>query len=309
MSRKIVIVTDPGIDGAFAVALALCDPQLEVLGLAATAGNVPPDLATRNIHIVVEQLDPARWPRLGAALPAEYERYNLELHGPDGLGGVDFPCARLHHPATSDKLVAELVRNYPHEVTVLVLGPATVVARALDRDPELATLVDRIIVLGGTRHEPGDATACSDFHFSSDPLAARQVLRSGATITLLPLDVTTKLVLSPTELPWLLSATSRVGRFLGKVVPNGIGPSASHRGIEGVVLNDVVGVAVAALPDVVTTKSIYCDVETRGELTRGACVFDTRWSCREKPNVDVATSLDVAKVRQYVLHTLTAVEA
>ena len=73
MTRKLVIVADPGIDGAFAIALALHDPQLDVLGLAATAGNVTGEQATKNVHILVEQLDPPRWPRLGTALPVEYE--------------------------------------------------------------------------------------------------------------------------------------------------------------------------------------------------------------------------------------------
>ena len=68
MARKIIIVADPGIDGAFAIALALHDPELDVLCVAATAGNVPADQATQNVHILVQQLDPPRWPRFGAAL-------------------------------------------------------------------------------------------------------------------------------------------------------------------------------------------------------------------------------------------------
>src|SRR6266852_5780842 len=73
MTRKVVLVTDPGIDGAFAVALALLDPDLEVLGLAATAGNVPWEQATRNVQILVEQIDPPRLPRLGTAPAIEYD--------------------------------------------------------------------------------------------------------------------------------------------------------------------------------------------------------------------------------------------
>ena len=67
MARKVVLVTDPGIDGAFAVALALLDPDVDVIGLAATAGNVPWEQATRNVQILVEQIDPPRLPRLGTA--------------------------------------------------------------------------------------------------------------------------------------------------------------------------------------------------------------------------------------------------
>src|SRR5437763_9255305 len=119
MTRRVVLVADPGIDGAFAITLALFDPDLEVLGLAATAGNVPAEQATRNVHILVEQLDPPRWPRLGAALSVEYEVDGTRLHGPNGLGGVDFPCAQLANPHPSDKLLTDLVRLHPKEVTVV----------------------------------------------------------------------------------------------------------------------------------------------------------------------------------------------
>src|SRR5262245_5214095 len=102
MAQPVIIVADPGIDGAFAVALALQDPSLDVLGLAATAGNVNPEQATKNVHVLVEQLDPPRWPRLGAALTVEYDTDGRILHGPGGLGGVDFPVAKLHHPHPSD---------------------------------------------------------------------------------------------------------------------------------------------------------------------------------------------------------------
>src|SRR5271155_610152 len=105
MAHKVVVIADPGVDGAFAVALALFDPNVEVLGLAATAGNVTAEQATRNVQTLVEQLDPPRWPRLGAALPVEYDMDGTRLHGPNGLGGVSFPCAELHHLHPSDKLI------------------------------------------------------------------------------------------------------------------------------------------------------------------------------------------------------------
>ena len=73
MMRKVVLVTDPGIDGAFAVSLALLDPELDVLGVAASAGNVSAEQATRNVQTLVEQIDPPRWPRLGASWPKDGE--------------------------------------------------------------------------------------------------------------------------------------------------------------------------------------------------------------------------------------------
>src|SRR5262249_24584824 len=132
MGHPIVILADPGIDGAFAVCLALSDPSLEVLGLGATAGNVSADKATENVQVLIEQTDPQRWPRLGAALPVEYDVDGGTLHGPGGLGGVSFPVSTLHHPLSAEKLITDLVRQRPKEVTVITLGPLTVLARALD---------------------------------------------------------------------------------------------------------------------------------------------------------------------------------
>src|SRR6266478_4185681 len=128
MARKVILLADPGIDGAFAISLALNDRNLDVLCLAATAGNVPAAQATQNVHILVEQMDPPRWPRFGAALPVEYDVDGTRLHGPGGLGGLTFPCAELHHLHPSDKLIVDLARQFPKEIDVIVLGPLTVLA-------------------------------------------------------------------------------------------------------------------------------------------------------------------------------------
>ena len=73
MAQKTILIADPGIDTAFAIALALHDPMIDVIGLIASAGNVSADQATQNIHILVNQIDVPKWPRIGAALPVNYE--------------------------------------------------------------------------------------------------------------------------------------------------------------------------------------------------------------------------------------------
>lgn len=300
MVRKIVLVADPGIDGAFAIALALHDPEIDVLGLAATAGNVAADQATCNVQILTEQFDPPRWPRLGAAPPVKYDVDGTRLHGPGGLGGASFPCAQLHHQHSSDKLLSDLVRQFPREVTVVALGPLTVLARAFDRDPELPVLVQRLVCVGGAWHEPGNASAIAEFHFYCDAISARQVLRSGAPITLIPLDVTRKFVFSPTDLLELPSPESRTCRFLRQIVPCGIRMTSNLYGIEGFHLKDVLGVAAVTLPSVLTTKPMRVDVETIGELTRGMSVVDARPEHPGKPNVDLAVGVDMPPIREYI---------
>jgi inosine-uridine nucleoside N-ribohydrolase len=304
MARKIILVADPGIDAAFAVALALFEPELEVLAVVATAGNVRSEQATRNVHILIEQFDPPRWPRIGAALAVEYDRDAADLHGPDGLGGVSLPCAQLHHPHPGDKLIADLVRQWPDEVTIVLLGPATVLARAFDRDPELARMVARIVFVGGAWHDPGDVSALAEFHFWCDPLSARQVLQCGAPVTLIPLDVTRKLIFSPADMRALPSEETRTGQLLRKVVPHGLAPTAGRFGIEGIYLDAVIGLVALARPSAITTRPMVANVETRGELTRGMSVFDARWAPEGRPNIDLAIGLDLTAARQYIHKTM-----
>jgi inosine-uridine nucleoside N-ribohydrolase len=302
MAQKVVLLTDPGIDGAFAITLALFDPEIDLIGLAAAAGNVSAEQATRNAQTVVEQLDPPRLPRFGTAPPVAYDSDGTRLHGPGGLGGVQFPCAQLHHKLASDKLVADLVRQHPKEVTVVALGPLTVLARAFDRDPELPTLMRRLVCLGGAWHEPGNASAVAEFHFYCDPPAARQVLRCGAPTLLIPLDVTRKLLFSPSDLLQLPNPESRACRFLREIVPFGIGATSNLFGVEGLFLSDVLGVAAVALTGAISSRPMAVDVETRGELTRGMSVMDPRPG--PKPNVDLAVGVDVQAVRDYMTRIL-----
>ncbi len=306
MARKLIIVTDTGIDGAFAVALALNDPDLDLIGLAATAGNVSAEQATRNVHALIGLFDAPRWPRLGAALPADYGIDAVKLHGIGGFGGVDIPCAQLHHPHPSDKLLLDLIHLNPKETTVVLMGPATTFARALDRDAELGKSIERLIVIGGSWQEPGDASAVAEFHFFCDPPAARQVLRCDAPITLLPLDATRKMLFAPTELLSLPESGSRTTQFLRHIVPQGIAGAASLFGIEGFYLQDVLGLLPLVLPEALTTKTVSVDVETQGELTRGMSVFDLRWGTDSEANVELVTGVDVSAAKKYVQRILSS---
>ena len=304
MPRKVVIIADPGIDTAFAAALALNDPDIDVIGLLPTAGNVSADQSTANVHTIIDIVDPPKWPKLAAALPAKYEVDGIALHGPGGLGGVTFPCAMRHtlHPA--DKILCELARENPREITVVNLGPLTTLATALDRDPELPTVLDQTVIVGGCWREAGNSGPVAEFHIHLDPDAAQRVFRAELHPLLVPLDVTRKLIFSPTDLLELPNPESRTCRFLRQIVPLGIRASSNLYGIEGFHLKDVLGVAALAVPAAVTSDAHHVDVETRGVLTRGMTVVDTRPTPAGPPNARVATGVAVADVREYILKTL-----
>ena len=157
--------------------------------------------------------------------------------------------------------------------------------------------------VGGAWHEPGNASAVAEFHFYCDPLAARQVLTCGAPVTLIPLDVTRKLLFSPSELLDLPAPESKTCRFLREIVPYAIGATSNLYGLEGFHLKDVAGIVAVALPGALSTRPMVVDVETRGELTRGMSVVDNRRLRSGSPNVEFALGIDVDAVRDY-MHTL-----
>lgn len=294
MARKVIIDCDPGIDDAVALALALGDPRLEVVAVTATAGTVSSEQSIRNVQALVERLDPVRHPRLGAAVVAEsaYATEPRLLHGEDGLGNTGYSVSRLQHLPSADKLIGDEVRAAVDEVTILCLGPLTNIARALRRDANLAQQINRLIIVGGSVAAGGNATAAAEYHMHWDPESARQVFQSSVAKTLVPLDVTRQLSLTLSGLHELPGETTRVGAVLRPLL--GYYFRAHHQllGRESIQLHDVAGVIAALQPNLFQTVDMYGDVETRGEITLGATVFDRRSSPGARPNMDVAMEMD-----------------
>jgi purine nucleosidase len=165
-------------------------------------------------------------------------------------------------------------------------------------------LVQRLVIVGGTHHEPGNAGPVSEFHVFCDPKAARQVLHCGAPITLIPLDQMRRVLFSPADLLGMPAEGSPALRFLRQIVPFGIAASASLYGIEGFSLQDVLGVVAVARPDALRTRRVHVDVEVQGELTRGMTVFDQRAWQSAAPNVDFVHEVETPLVREYIKEVL-----
>ncbi|MCA9186481.1 MAG: nucleoside hydrolase [Pirellulaceae bacterium] len=298
MARKVIIDCDPGIDDAVALCLALFDPRLEVLAVTATEGNASADQTTRNVQAVIEQLDPPRYPRLGVASPIEIPppTFAWKLHGNDGLADIGYRVSELHHQHLSEKVICDVVRSSPDQVTIIALGPLTNLARALRRDPELATMIGQIIMMGGTVDGIGNVTPTAEFNIYYDPESARTVFQSATTKTLVPLDVTRKVTLFLDFVDQLPEETSRAGKFLRDILTYSFRVHRQNFGMEGIQLHDVVAIMLALHPELFETEPMAGDVETQGELTKGATVFDRRPRPEWQQNMEVATLVDVPAV-------------
>jgi len=306
MARKVILDVDPGIDDAVALCSALFDPRLQVVAVTAVGGNVSPEQATRNVHALVEQLDPPRWPRIGAALEPEHglPTDNRHIFGADGLGNANFPYVEPHHQHPADKVIADEIRSAPDEITLVALGPLTNIAAAFRRDPMLAAQLGRLVIMGGAVRVPGDITPAAQFNIYSDPEAAREVFRSATTKTLIPLDVTGQIVMAFDLLNSLPEDHTRAGQVLHKILPFAFRSYRERLGVEGIHLHDAVALTAVTNPELFEMREMAADVETTGELTRGATVFDRRAQREWRMNMEVAMEVDAAAVMDNIIRTL-----
>jgi purine nucleosidase len=289
-----------------ALCMALFEPSIEVVAVTAVGGNCPAAQATRNVQAIIEQLDPPRWPRVGAASPPDNDlpvdgRY---LHGSDGLGETNFDVAELRSRHPSEKIIADTIRAVPNALTIIALGPLTNIARAFGRDPELQSLVGEIVMMGGSVSGPGNITPTAEFNIYCDPPSAQAVFRSHSTKTLVPLDVTNRLVLSFDLLNHLPDESTKVGGFLRKILTPAFRNYRQRFGLEGIHVHDSVALMAAIHPELFSTEAMAGDVETTGELTTGATVFDRRRTPAWRHNMDVVVDLDLPAVTDRILQAL-----
>lgn len=194
MRTPVIIDTDPGLDDAVAILYALRAPAFEVLGLTTLAGNVGLDRTTANAGSILALAGSSAPVIRGAAAPLHRAPFPAtEVHGADGLGGVDLPVPR--YPAQEDAvewMARTLETRAPASVDLLALGPLTNVARLLAERPGAARRLRRIIAMGGAVDDPGNVSPRAEFNMAADPEAAAAVLSAGLNLVLVPLDVTRK---------------------------------------------------------------------------------------------------------------------
>lgn len=306
MTRKIIIDTDPGIDDAVALTSALFDPRLEVLAVTATAGTVTADQATSNVGAIISTLDPPLYPRIGRASPPEDASVSNDkfLNGSCGLGEFSVGETQRQHLPNSEKVIAELLRQYPDEITLVCLGPLTNLARLCRRDPAVIKLIDKIVVSGGAFRAAGNATAVAEFNLHFDPVSASDVFASPTTKSLLPLDVTQEISFGLELLEQLPPKSTRAGNLLHQILPYAFRAAHQRLGRELLPLLDATTIASVVEPELFQWTEMAGKVETQGLLTCGMSVFDLRLRPEWNANMEVALSADVDAVKGLVRRSL-----
>lgn len=272
--RRVIIDTDPGVDDAFALLLAMRSPELHIEAITPVAGNVPLELTLPNALRMVEIAGRTDIPvAAGANGPLERRLVTATYaHGENGLGGAVFPAPKLKPVADPAALFTrQIVRKYPGEVTLVTLGPQTNLATALAADPGLAKLIKEVVMMGGSL-SGGNVTPAAEFNIYVDPEAARIVFQSGIPIRMVGLDVTRKTALTQAHVQRLEAASTPVSEAAALIARNTIDQNRAQGYLGGPNMHDPLAMAAFLDPSLLTWKDYYVDIETKGELTAGETV-------------------------------------
>lgn len=312
MAQKLIIDADPGIGDAFAILTAFVDSSIELLALTATAGSVSGQQATRNLQFLTDLIDPLKHPRIGSSIGpvanihGQSDLPTIHDHvGHDGLGDLPINVPDLHNRRESTKLLTDLVREFPHEVRILTLGPLSNLVAAAELDPEFPALVESVVIHGGVLGV-GDVSPVAEFNFAADPIAAENVLNWPTPCSIVPLDPDQQGALTFEDVEALteLIGDQKNSPTLTSLLQYECRTNHRLLGQEGISLAAVSALAVACRAESFQAEPVMANVETTGQLTTGMLVMDRRPRIAATSSVDVVTKVDGPGVVDYFSRSL-----
>ena len=284
--KRVIIDTDPGIDDAAALFLALASPELSVEAITTVYGNGPVEISTQNTIRILNAAGRLEIPVYqGAARPLLREPtpgWASQVHGPDALGNTISPQPASPYPVAGRPAALEIIERVmaaAGEITVLALGRMTNLALAISLEPGLACSVAEIIVMGGAVAVPGNASPVASANLYEDPEAASILYNSGAPLVQVGLDVCNQVEIPASQLLQIEQAGTAITGLLSAATPflqSYYRSQGLLRERDGVRYNDLSAVAYAIDPTLFQGKEYPVTIETHSEPARGQTVVDRR---------------------------------
>ena len=271
--QRVIIDTDPGVDDVMAILLTLNSPELKVKTLTVVPNNVDKQQNLKNALRLTSLAGRCDLPVAGGAQhPLNQKLITAQFwHGKNGLAGVELPPTKCKADSRfGPDLIIELAHKYPHEVTLIPVGPLTNIALAVSKDPSIVTLVKDVVIMGGSI-TGGNVDGAAEANIYGDPEAAAIVFNAGWMVTMVGSDVGERTLITRKYLADLQSLHGPESDFIAKLADFYLTRSEKS-GYQGAAMYDPLAVGVVIDPKLVTLKDMHVDVETRGEFTRGETV-------------------------------------
>ena len=287
-AHKVILDVDTGVDDALALLAAVNDPLVDLLAVSCVSGNTDVHQVVGNTLKVLEIAGATEVPvAKGASCPLLEERRHAEhFHGSDGMGDLGLgPSAR----GPVDRPAIEFVRHLLIEseessVTLVCLGPLTNIALLLRAHPEVASSIDRIVMMGGAVNG-GNATAVAEFNVWADPEAASIILTSELPVTMYGLDVYHQATVAYQDVQKLRTSGDPVSELAARLLEHlrmASDPNVEVVGSDRVGIGDAGALFCAIRPDLLTTRFLPVGVELSGHFARGQTVTDLRYRSGEQ---------------------------
>lgn len=307
--RPIIIDCDPGLDDAINLFLAMSSPaELEILGITAVAGNVPLELTQRNACIVRDIAGHTEVPVFaGCARPLQRELITAEnVHGKTGLGGLEIvaPRRRVEEQHAVDFIIETLLARPDDSTTLVLTGPLTNAATAIIRDRSIVGKIADIVLMGGAMREAGNYSPSAEFNILLDPDAAEIVLQCGRPITMLGLDATHQVQVSPAQRDRVSRINNDPGRAALAMLDFYLQHDTERFGSAGAPLHDPCTVAWLLQPELFVTRRCHVAVETQSELTIGHTAVDFWGVTGRAANVAWVYQVDAAGLFDLLIERL-----
>ena len=300
--KKLILDLDTGVDDALAISYALGSPEVELIGITGTYGNVLVEQGVRNALAVTDLLGHPEV-KVYQGLPHSSTTDHFEvlpisafIHGKNGIGDADIPdSSRSVETESAVDFIIDAVKTYGKDLIYVPTGPMTNIEAALKKAPEIKDEIGRIVLMGGALTVPGNCNACMEANISQDPEAADYLFRSGAPTTMVGLDVTLQTLLTYKETRRWRDLGTKAGTFLADMTDfyiKAYETTAPHLG--GCGLHDPLAVGVAVDPTLVTTLDINMKVDVEGP-TRGRTIGDETRLNDPVKTMKVAVGVDVPR--------------
>jgi len=302
MATKIIMATDPGIDDAAAITIALNHPDLDLQLLTTVAGNVTVDKTTLNA-LKLTRFFNSNVPVAGGAPQPLLKPFEdaVRIHGVSGMPGYDFPTDLADPlPQTAVEALRDYILAAEKPITLVPTGAYTNIALLFKTYPEVLPHIKEIVAMGGALGK-GNMTSAAEFNVFTDPHAAEIMYQSGVPITMVGLDVTMKALLTPETMD-KLTTVGRTGEMLHALFDH-----YHDGGQTGIPMHDVNTLFYLLHPEAFTTEKMWIDVQTDGPAN-GETVGDIRGAYDDgQTNATVCVDIDAAAFNDWFLTTVAAI--
>jgi inosine-uridine nucleoside N-ribohydrolase len=272
----LIIDSDPGLDDALAIGVAVARPEINLLAVTTVGGNADVRHCTTNALRLLNIYGAADVPVAEGSAGALFGSIvrATEIHGEAGIGNTVLPPSSAEvRPEGAVDLIASILRDHPEPVVIAPIGPLTNIALLLRLHPELTSKIAHLCLMGGSVGD-GNTTVSAEFNVYADPEAAAIVFESGLPITMMGLDVTHQAVFYPPARYRLRELGTRSGSVAAELVAYALEREGQWYGTPRMAVHDAVAVAHLAIPDLVDVASYNVKVDTGSGPARGRTVCD-----------------------------------